>query len=184
MITRDRLLDLLSYDKNTGVFTWVKSRGRLAKAGTKAGKVENNGYVRIKIDGKLYSAHRLAHLYVYGHFPSGDLDHINREKCDNRLENLRLCNRSENRQNTKISRNNKSGHKGVSWNKEARKWRAYLKFEGKQYYLGGFKERNDAIQAWIKAASVLHPFSPFILNSTCIDRLTERGAGGFGSSGK
>lgn len=183
MITRDRLTELLFYDSNTGVFTWMKDRGRNAKAGSPAGKLENNGYIRIKIDGKLHSAHRLAYLYVYGYFPASDIDHINQNKSDNRIENLRECDRSENRQNTKAPSNNKSGHKGVSWNKEARKWRACISVKGRQHYLGDFKEIGDAIQTWKRAASVLHPFYQQCAGKNQIDSLTERGAGGFGSTG-
>ncbi|MDA6380520.1 HNH endonuclease signature motif containing protein [Escherichia coli] len=73
----------------------------------------------IMINGKAYPAHRLAWLIVYGTMPDGFIDHINRVRTDNRISNLRLVTHSENMQNRKIQKNNKSGYRGVSWDEVA-----------------------------------------------------------------
>lgn len=150
-LTQTELKTLLDYNKNTGDFTWKIYRGGIVKVGGIAGKVELNGYHRIKVNGKLYQAHRLAWFYVYNEWPSKDLDHINRVRSDNRIANLRLATRSENAQNTKIRINNSSSIIGVSWNKRKNKWRAYITKDYKQIHLGFFDTKEDASLARQKA---------------------------------
>lgn len=111
MIDRQTLKELLHYDEKSGVFTWKdRSRDKFRKknsysswktrfAGQKAGCATNEGYVYIGINGKLYAAHRLAFLYVYGYLPPL-IDHIDRNKNNNAIENLRGVDHSENRKNT------------------------------------------------------------------------------------
>lgn len=79
-------------------------------------------------------------------------DHINRNKLDNRSENLRVCSHSQNNSNTKIFSTNTSGYRGVSWNKNQEKWLVYVSFEGKNYYVGSFNNKEKAAKAWNKVA--------------------------------
>lgn len=88
----------LLYDPDTGVFTRAITRGSLA-AGTKAGSLNRVGYWQIGVCGRTYTAQRLAWFYVHGDWPDGDIDHINRDKLDNRIANLRVISRSENLRN-------------------------------------------------------------------------------------
>lgn len=82
-------------------------------------------------------------------------DHINRDKLDNRSDNLRVCNHKQNNSNTKLFSTNTSGYRGVSWNKETKTWRVYVSHNNKNYYLGSFKNKHIAAEAWNKEAKKL-----------------------------
>jgi hypothetical protein len=97
MLTQKELKRLLSYDPETGLFTWLKSRGTVAK-GSIAGSIGSKGYVKIQISGKTYLAHRLVFLYLGLELPE-DVDHINHNRIDNRLCNLRQVSRADNCRN-------------------------------------------------------------------------------------
>lgn len=154
MITHQRLKDLLNYDPETGEFTWLASRTGTARAGTIAGRV-NHGYRRISIDGTKYLAHRLAWLHVHGAWPAGDIDHIDMNRSNNRIANLREATTSQNKGNSRAYSNNTSGVKGVCWNKNGRFWQAQIRFQGKKLHLGCFGDINDAAAAYEKAAAEL-----------------------------
>ena len=160
MLTQDRLKDLLIYDEHTGLFRWIKPTGTRIKAGSVAGTLSDNGYVKISIDRKLYRAHRLAWLYVYGHFPDNELDHVNRVKSDNRIENLRPATCAENQQNQPKRRTNKSGVVGVCWYKRTGKWRAQITAGRVKYHLGYFDNLEDALCARAIAKAKYHTFHP------------------------
>jgi len=157
MLTQERLKEFLSYDKNTGIFTWNVSTNNSTKIDSKAGYLRKAGYIGIKIDYKTYQAHRLAWLYVYEKFPKGDIDHINRIRNDNRISNLRDVSRSLNLRNSSISKRNTSGTTGVFWNKGANKWVSHITYGGKERHLGCFKNKDDAIKAR-KEAEVLYGY--------------------------
>ena len=154
MITQKELKDILRYNEKTGIFTWVNSKSGVSKnmaAGTKT----YSKYIRIIINKKSYFAHRLAWLYVYGYFPSY-IDHINTDKSDNRLCNLREATNSENQCNKKLTKNNTSGVKGVSWFARDNNWRARIQFNGSNFHLGYFDTLNEAKNAVDKARLKLH----------------------------
>ena len=146
-----RLKELLSYDKNTGIFRWKVRKAYKIKIGDIAGNLRKDGYKRVMIDEKLYSAHRLAWLYVYGEFPKHEIDHINHNKGDNRISNLRDVTRGENRKNLANQRHNTSGTTGVAWYKPYKKWVARIRVNGKQKHLGYFDNINEAKIARQKA---------------------------------
>lgn len=104
MLTQKRLKKLLYYDKDTGFFIWKKdifnlNKYNIVRQGDIAGSINKQGYITISINGKRYSAHRLAWLYTYGHFPKQEIDHINRIRNDNRLYNLRDVSHKVNTEN-------------------------------------------------------------------------------------
>jgi len=158
-LTQDRLKELLHYDPDTGLFTRMKTVSGNSKKGTFAGRINAHGYVQISVDYTRHSGHRLAWLYVYGEFPPGDLDHINRDRSCNQIANLRLCTRSGNNQNQGFSLKNTSGFKGVTWHKGLQKWQAQIQINHKNMHLGVFGEISDAASVRRAAESKYHPFS-------------------------
>ena len=138
MITIKELHDLFEYDLNTGC---------LLKNGKVVGTPHSLGYLKTKIKGKLYFVHRLVFLYCYGRWPTR-IDHINRDKTDNRLDNLREITHEKNNANRGIMRNNSSGFKGVHWSKSANRWRAQAGYK----VIGHFKDKKDAAIAYDQAA--------------------------------
>lgn len=164
-MTQEILRSLVDYDPESGEFTWLKRNdpSRTGKSwdarysGKKAGWRRSNGYIGIDVtfsDGtrRKYAAHRLAWLYVYGEWPQSELDHINRIRTDNRISNLRLADRSQQTHNLTIRSDNTSGFTGVSWNKNERKWVAYITFHGKTKTLGYFRDLDAAKEAYIAAS--------------------------------
>ena len=122
-----------------------------------AGSVTSKGYRRIRVKGKLYQAHRLIWLYVYGEFPEGQIDHINGRPSDNRIENLRDVTHQENNKNACKRKDNTSGHAGVGWHKHREKWHARIKLDGVTKHLGLFNVLEDAVAAR-QAANIEHGF--------------------------
>lgn len=145
-ISQSELKKHLSYDPLTGYFTRNVSAG-VSKQGSIAGTKHCLGYINIGLKGQIYPAHRLAWLYVYGEFPSGILDHINRVRHDNRIENLRCVTRSENGINVKLSKRNTTGIKHVSYSEKTGKWYCQLSIKGVKKHKGPFDTKEDAAEA-------------------------------------
>lgn len=150
-ITQARLKELLEYDPDTGVFTRRVSSGN-ATAGSVAGRSLPSGHIQIGLDGRRYYAHRLAWLYVYGNWPSAEIDHVNRSPADNRLSNLREATRHENGAKRSIFNNNTSGVKGVYWEAAYGKWHARIRVNGELRSLGRFVSLDEAAAAYAAAA--------------------------------
>ena len=156
MLTTERLKQLLSYDPETGVFTWASNR-LPQRIGQRAGSEHNDGYRKIRLDGRDYLEHRLAWLYVHGAFPKFDTDHINGNRCDNRICNLRDVPRATNMHNERKARaNGSSGFLGVSWVESRKKWRAKITANGKKKTIGEFNTPEAAHHAYLEAKRVLH----------------------------
>lgn len=157
MISAEELRKRFLYDPETGIFSdreTGRSMGDLhANGGWRNGKQRYAGYVRICIDYKRYRAHRLAWLYMTGEWPTDQIDHKNRIRHDNRWENLRLADNSENGINKALQSNNTSGYPGVHFKSSKRKWEAFVKINGKKKGLGIFSRKEDAITARKSAES-------------------------------
>lgn len=176
-LTQAQLHGLLSYDPNSGVFTWLKSTSYRVKVGDTAGSKNSNGYLLIQIDSKRYLAHRLAWLYVYGVWPKDEIDHINGARTDNRLCNLREATSSENNQNYCMRTDNTSGYVGVGWHKRDRKWQAQIQHNKKKISLGTYDTPEEAHAVYVKAKRELHTYNPTIrsiTNPTCPTSLVQR----------
>lgn len=145
-ITQAHLREMLHYDSDTGVFTWRNPSAKNVKKGGIAGCLTNHGYIQIGVKNKLYAAHRLAWLYVYGKWPTNLIDHINGIRSDNRIFNLREATSVENQYNMSKAKNNTSGVKGVTWSKPHKRWRAQCRVNGKSYHLGLFRNTHEAEQ--------------------------------------
>jgi len=146
MLTQKHLKEILDYDKETGLFTWKVKKSKKIKAGKIAGTLNNRGYTVITIDEKKYSAHRLAFLYEYMRFPE-EIDHINHDKLDNRICNLKEVSHKENLKNQPMRKNNTSGVSGVCWKKDCEKWVVQISANGKNKTIGCFTCINEAKQA-------------------------------------
>lgn len=161
MVTYERLRSLLSYDPDTGVFTWVKDHFS-AKEGDSAGSW-GNGRCYVGIDGDKYLAHRLAVLYMTGVMPPDDMDvdHIDTDRLNNRWKNLRCVTHAINMQNQreKFSYREKeptSKLRGVSWKSDKSKWRAVISMNGRQKHIGYFDDEQVAYAAYVDAKRLLH----------------------------
>lgn len=159
-LTQSRLNELLHYDPDTGVFTWLAAVARSVKIGDVAGWAEDDGYLRISVGGKQYLAHRLAFLYMTGDWPKDQVDHRNGIRDDNRWDNLREATHAENGQNVALSRRNKSGFIGVCWNRQKGKWVAGIRIAGRLKHLGYFTSPEAAHVAYLAAKADLHTFQP------------------------
>jgi hypothetical protein len=146
MIAQARLKEALHYNPDTGIFTRKVRSSNSIKCGQVAGSRSSSDYCRISIDRKKFLAHRLAWLYVYGENPT-EIDHIDHDRSNNAISNLREVSRIQNSQNMSISSSNTSGTTGVSINKKSGKWRSHIWLHGKQVSLGVFKNKSNAIIA-------------------------------------
>lgn len=147
-LTQERLKELLDYNPETGLFTNKIDRGRRAKKGNVAGIFHvSTGYWHIKINNKSYKAHRLAFLWMEGYFPENCVDHIDRDRSNNKWNNLREVSISCNNKNCNIYKTNTSGITGVHFYKKYKKWLAYIVFNSKTKNLGYFDELIDAAKA-------------------------------------
>lgn len=155
-LTHKRLLECLTYDPDTGVFTWAKRISIRIVVGRRAGVVGKNGHRYVRIDGKRFAEHRLAWFYVYGELPTHDIDHIDGVPGANRISNLRQATDCENLQNRGKERSNTSGFKGVTWHKGGKKWLAQIGANNAHYYLGLFDTPEQAHAAYAEKAHELH----------------------------
>ena len=140
----------LSYDPVTGSLTWKKTT-QWTKAGQAAGTFVN-GYVKISINRTTIPAHRIVMAMENGFWPFGEIDHINGNRSDNRLCNLREVTHQQNCMNRSKASNNKSGYVGVSWHEVGQKWQVHISIGHKSIYLGLFANPEEAHEAYQKAA--------------------------------
>lgn len=125
-----------------------------------AGSIARNGYRTFVIDRKHYLAHRLAWLYHYGEWPNGDIDHINRNKDDNRITNLRVVDKTINQANSGVQINNTSGYRGVSKARGRNKWRVTITHKGKDINLGSFSSLEEAKEVYNYEFWKIYGFDP------------------------
>jgi len=152
-LTQEYLKERLLYNENTGVFKWKKVNAININIGDVAGRTLSNGYIQIglrinKKDMRFY-AHRLAWLYVYGEFPDNLIDHINHQRNDNRISNLRQVDNSTNKKNMPKRKNSSSIINGVR--KQDNRWISTIGINNKNIYLGSFADKNEAICARLHA---------------------------------
>jgi hypothetical protein len=147
-LTHKELLERLSYDPEIGVFTWLKSNSNKARNGSEAGYVTSQGYRSININNKNYLAHRLAWFYVNGCFPEKGLDHINRNRTDNRISNLRVSTHRENNMNRE--------GKGCTYWERDNKWKAQIQVDKVNKHLGYFDTEEEARAVYFEAKKKYH----------------------------
>jgi hypothetical protein len=152
-LTFDDFQDVLRYDASAGTFTWISRVSKAVKTGDLAGNA--SVYITIGYKGKIYKAHRLAWLFTHGKWPNGLIDHINGDKHDNRIDNLRVVMPDGNSQNVrKPNRRNKSGFMGVI--RFQNKWRASITVNGKTRRIGDYITPEEAHEAYLNAKRKYH----------------------------
>ena len=134
----EELKEYLSYDKDTGLLTWVKSPSRSMPAGKLAGCLDDEGYKLVRFKGKNYRYARVCYYLYYGSQPAGVVDHINRDRQDNRIDNLRLVTTSQNRTNSEGF--GRSEYRGVNYRSDRDSWIAFCGGS----YLGSSKDAKEA----------------------------------------
>ena len=137
----------LEYNPKTGKFKRIGKMPNRAFSGEFSGSKSGCGYLFIGVNYTRYSAHRLAWFLTFGVFPKLEIDHINGDKTDNRITNLRECTRQDNSRNVAISKNNTSGCMGVFWDKQPRKWSARIYIDAQSVPLGQYVGYWDAVCA-------------------------------------
>lgn len=147
-LSHEYLKTRLSYDETTGDFTWLSPKGIKGK---KAGHLGCYGYWRIAIKGITYQAHRLSWFYYYGSWPEKCLDHMNQNRVDNRIGNLREADSHENHRNKSLNKKNTSGFNGVHWGRLKNRWQARIHMNNKNISLGSYVKFEDAVNARKKA---------------------------------
>lgn len=151
-LVKERLHELFDY--KDGNLYWKMDKGR-AKKGDKANRLTDGRYEQISFDKHLYSAHRAIFVYHYGYLPE-TVDHINGNKLDNRVENLRPASYSENNANIGMRITNTSGIKGVSWDKSKESWLVSVWSKGKAVFQKRFKDKELAELVAIEARDKFH----------------------------
>lgn len=165
--SKEKLMEILDYNQKTGEIVWKPrddqpmmipdrrnafnaKRFNAIYAGKPAGSIRKDFYTQIMIDGDHYKAHRIAWKMVHGEEPI-DIDHINGDKSDNRIENLRSVSHGENMRNKPLYANNKSGFPGVEFHVRDGVWVAKIGADNRQIHLGSFPTINEAIACRIGA---------------------------------
>lgn len=159
-LTAEQLHEFVTCDLTTGTFIYRVRTRRHKPGDALKPSINKNGYAVTQINGTLHYVHRLVWLYAHGEWPSKQIDHINRNRSDNRLENLRLATSVEQGQNTGIPKNNTSGYKGVWFHKPTERYVAEIKHRRKKHHLGYFNTVEEAATAYQKAKAKIHTFHP------------------------
>jgi len=150
LLTADDVRRLFTYEKDTGILRWKVQPSNNVKVNEPAGSVIYGSnkvkYMRVGINGVFYLQHRIIWLWVTGEWPKFGVDHQNGCGLDNRFENLRDVTSSVNSQNRRLGVRNKSGHLGVSWNSNIKKWKSAIVVQGKLHHLGYYTNKEDAIK--------------------------------------
>ena len=153
----EHLHRIFYYVPETGTLHWkVKPRYGI-EVGDEVGCVsKESGYRLVGISFSILRSHRVVWAMYFCRWPKGHLDHINRQRTDNRIVNLREATNTENCRNSRMKANNTSGFKGVDWLKKHKKWRATIRVDRKQYHLGLFDTPEEAHAAYCTAADAWH----------------------------
>ncbi len=157
-LTQEWLKEHYDYNAETGELTRIKKDVNKSRIGFSAWPIDSNGYRKVVIKGKIYAVHRLIWLWMHGYFPP-EMDHINHNRTDNRLSNLRKATRTQNSKNRSLRSDNTSGRVGISWQSSRKAWMAFINIDHKLTFLGRFKDFAAAVAAREEAESVneYHP---------------------------
>lgn len=166
MITLDRLKQILHYDPETGVWTWLIKPSRRLAQGSVAGTIKQDGYRQIIFAGQHYYSAVLAWFYMTGEWPTNLVDHENRNRSDDRWLNLREATYSDNGANRKMQSNNTSGYRGVSWDQVSGKWDVRVN----RIHIGFYSDLAEAVS--VRDACALSMQGSFATPNTIHGELT------------
>lgn len=159
-LTIDQLRELLFYDPDLGWFMWLTPLTiNQQKPGGAAGSLNSRGYLVIGIAGKVYRGNRLAWAYMTGTWPDDEIDHEDRDRSNNRWSNLREATHKQNTENAPRRKDNKSGYRGVHFDKELKKWRASIRHHKRLINIGRFETPELARDARVAKARELFTHS-------------------------
>lgn len=166
-LTHERLLWLLDYNPATGSFVWKNKSSKFSKIkiGNKAGCKNADGYLILRINYTIYSAHILAWFYVNKQWPRYIIDHINQDPSDNRIDNLRESNHSHNSRNARTWRSGRSGFVGASYDEKMGKFVSRICVRRERKIIGWFETAQEAHEAYLKEANKLNAVFTFLDNS-------------------
>jgi hypothetical protein len=150
----EEIQKILRYEPDTGDFYYVIKRGS-RRIGDKAGLLYENGYIRIEISGKRYLSHRLAWLFCNKSWPTKFIDHINGDRSDNRIVNLREADQHQNQYNSKKHKDNTTGYKNIRLHRDG-KYEVRISVKGKRIQIGSFKTVEEAAQSYNNAVIKYH----------------------------
>lgn len=159
-ITAEEVRNLLDYNPATGAFTRRVRTSMRINVGDAAGCPNGKGYLLIRLQNRLYRAHRLAWLYVHGEWPPHEIDHIDGNRSNNAIANLRPSTHAQNMQNLAKKSSNTSGVTGVHWDQLRSKWKAEIGANGTVLRLGSFASKEEARNAYLAAKAKLHVLTP------------------------
>ena len=158
MITQDKLKELFEYSTD-GNLIWKVQKAKRTKIGSIAGwintDVHRQKYMNVELDGKSYKLHRIIFMYHYGFMPKR-IDHVDGNRLNNRIENLREATASQNAMNSSVRNHSKSGIKNVFLDKASNKWRVQFKINGKNYSFGSYNDLEIADLVAQEARSKYH----------------------------
>lgn len=154
-VSIERLRSLFDYDPDTGSLVWKARTSNRVTIGSRAPNIDSKGYSRVGVDRRQHRVHRIIWALYYGAWPLKQIDHINCDRTDNRITNLRLATESQNKANRRKNKNNTTGHKGVTKMKRGKPFSAQITHNRRAYYLGTFNTADEAVDAYAKAAERL-----------------------------
>ncbi len=154
MLTQELVKELFDYVDGKLIWKNVLHGSRKALIGKEASCTNNYGYKTVSVACHRHLVHRIIFLYHHGFLPK-EIDHADGNRINNRIENLRVCNRSENNANSKLRKNNTSGFKGICWSKRDRTWEAKINANKKTFHLGMFDDLEVAAQI-VRIARIQH----------------------------
>jgi hypothetical protein len=154
MLTKEELNKIFVY--NNGELFWKISNSNRVRIGDKAGSIDARGYMQIGLFNEQHRLHRIIWQMHFGNIPDNlQIDHVDRNRLNNKLENLRLANNSQNMRNTDKRQNTSSKYKGVSWHKRDKKWHAKISIDNTKYYIAQFDNEIEASNAYQEVLALM-----------------------------